>query len=81
MDDHRNFHHPSDKAKAGEASMNIQSLEERLADLKKPFRNASTTFSSVDASPANPYEVRVSLITSDRCLNFPSERIPKLFRI
>jgi len=71
MDDHRNFHHPADKAKAGEASVNIQSLEEPLADLKKQFRKASATFSSAGASPVNPYEVRVSLITSDRSLNFP----------
>jgi len=71
MHDHRNFHHPVDKAKAGEASVNVQSLEGRLADLKEQFRNASTTYSSADASPVNPHEVRVSLIASDRSLNFP----------
>jgi len=71
MDDSRNFHHPADKAKAGEVSMNIQPLEERLADLKRQFRKASTTFSSADAPPINSYDVRVSLITSDRSFNFP----------
>jgi len=71
MDDDHNFHHPADKAKAGEVSMNIQPLEERLADLKKQFREASATFSRADASSVNLYEVRVFLITSDRSLNFP----------
>jgi len=71
MEDHRNFHHPADMAKEGEASVNIQSLEERLADLKKQFRKASTTFSSAGASSVNPYKVRLSPITSDRGLNFP----------
>jgi len=71
MDGDRNVHPPADKAEAREASMNIQPLEERLADLKKQFRKASTTSSSADLSPVNPYEVRVSLITSDRSLNFP----------
>ena len=60
--------------------MNTQQLEERLADLKKQFREASTTLSSVDASPINPYEVCVALVTSDRSLNFPfrthSQMIP-----
>jgi len=71
MDDGRKFHYPADKAKAGEAPMNIQPLEERLSDLKKQLWKASTTFSSAGASPVDPYEVRVSLITSDRSLNFP----------
>jgi len=50
--------------------MNIQPLEERLADLKKQFQKASTTFCSAGAPPINSYEVRVFLITSDRSLNF-----------
>jgi len=52
--------------------MNIQSLEEQLADLKEQFQKASSTLSSADASPVNPHEVRVSLIPSDRSLKFPS---------
>jgi len=68
MDDDRNFHHPADKAKAGEAS---RSLAKKLADLKKQFRKASATSPSVAAPPINPYEVRVSPITSDRSLSFP----------
>jgi len=79
MGDDRNFHRQADKA--GEASMNIQALEERLADLKKQFRKANTTFSSADASPVNPYEVRVSLITGVEVSTSLSERIPKLFPI
>ena len=71
MDGDRNFYHPDDNYNAGEALMNTQQLEERLADLKEQFREASTTLSSVDASPINQYEVWVALITTDRSLNFP----------
>jgi len=79
MDDDRNFHNPSDKANAGEMSMNIQPPDARLAGLKKEFRRASTIFFGADASCVNPYEVSMSLITSDRSLNSLSEHIPKVF--
>ena len=79
MDDDRNFRHPADKTKAGEASMNIQPLEERFAELKKQPRKATTTSSSPGAPSVNPYEVRVSQITSGRSFNFPRGAIPNSF--
>ena len=61
--------------------MNIQPLEERLADLKKQFRKASTTFSSADAPPINSFEVRYLSLRAIEVSISLSERIPKLFPI